>query len=101
MMFDNVEVGDEVSVYNTDNNRSYHDMIRYIGRQCVTAVTPGTLTIAQGTFLRRNGLARSGFGSRWSVRPADDARDAVSLQKQTEYAAQQKAKAKAKAEAKP
>ena len=96
-MFEQIEVGDEVSVFNTDNSRPYGDMIRYTGRQKVIAVTPGTLTIPQGVFVRRNGMARTAFGNRWSVRPVDDERDQKSLRIQAEFAEKEKAR-KAKKE---
>jgi hypothetical protein len=77
MKFENIEVGDEVSVYMTDCSRTFFDMSRYIGREKVIAVTPGTLTTPRGTFLRRDGCSR--IRTRYCVRPADDEQDAKRL----------------------
>lgn len=77
MKFASIEVGDEVSVYMTDCHRTFFDMIRYIGREKVIAVTPGTLTTPRGKFFRRDGNSMG--RSKYCVWPADDERDNRSL----------------------
>jgi len=83
MKFDSIEVGDEVSVYLTDCHRRFTDMLRYIGREKVIAVTPGTLTTPRGKFFRRTGdsIVRSKF----RVEPANEEREARSLAIQAKY----------------
>lgn len=89
MMFEHIEVGDEVSVMMTDHTRTFFDMTRYVGREKVIAVTPGTLTIPRGKFLRRNGASVA--RSKYSLLPPDDERDAESLRRQAERTANAKA----------
>lgn len=83
-MFEDLKVGDEVSVYHSDISRKWADMIRYIGRQKVLAVTNGTLTIAQGRFRRQNGSPLAYGKSCWHVKPVNDELEQLSLRKQAE-----------------
>jgi len=91
MMFDNINVGDEVSLIHTDTGRTFFDMFRYVGRVKVEAVKPGTIKAAGRTFLRKNGTAL--MRCQWSIRPVDDVWDAESLRRQATRSAELKAKA--------
>jgi hypothetical protein len=71
--FEALEVGDEVSLYDTNPGRTYYDMYRFVCRIRVTALTENMITTSDGRrWSRRNG-AQVGPRANKSVRmPSDD-----------------------------